>query len=211
MIAQNQATTVDTLARLVGSHGNTVREHLATLSAAGLVQRGHAPPSGRGRPRWHYLPTAASTASGSAYEGLALSLAEQLRRASNDPRGAAVEAGERWGSDLVSDTDPKSGVRRRVLTVLDQLGFDPDPEDSGDRVRLRSCPLLGAAQTHPDVVCSVHLGVMRGVVRSAGGNPDDVELLPFFEPDACHLEVTGNRAGRNEAVDNVVGGTTPNR
>lgn len=204
MTAQDGPTTVETLARLIGSHSNTIREHLATLISAGVVERRQAPPTGRGRPRWHYLPTHASRSESAAYEGLAISLVAQLERVANDPRGAAIEAGEHWGADLAEHTDADDGIRRRVLTVLDQLGFDPDPQLADGRVRLRSCPMLGAAEQHPDVVCSVHLGVVRGVVRSAGGNPDDVELLSFYEPDACHLRIHG-------AVDDRVRGDGSSR
>ncbi len=191
LILQAGLTPIGQLAEAVGSHPNTVREHLAVLFQAGLVERERAVPSGRGRPPWHYRATALALTQDTNYEGLAVALADQLMRMSADPRSAAIEAGEHWGDDVVDPNLPPSadddGVRRRVLSMLDELGFDPDPVPVDGRMRLRACPMIGAAERDPDVVCSVHLGLVRGIVKHAGGDPDSTELLPFFEPDACHV------------------------
>jgi predicted ArsR family transcriptional regulator len=52
---------------------------------------------------------------------------------------------------------------------------------------LTQCPLLDAARTHPDVVCGVHLGIVRGALQEWGTSLGEVELLPFSEPGACRL------------------------
>lgn len=191
LIEQDGLSPIGPLADGVGSHPNTVREHLAVLLEAGLVTRERATPSGRGRPPWHYRATALALTHDTSYEGLAVALADQLKRMSADPHSAAIEAGEHWSSEIVDPNLPPSpdgdGVRRRVLSMLDELGFDPDPVPVAGRMRLRACPMIGAAEREPDVVCSVHLGLVRGIVKNAGGDPDSTELLPFFDPDACHL------------------------
>ncbi|MGE5307419.1 MAG: hypothetical protein ACM3KG_00200, partial [Hyphomicrobiales bacterium] len=71
--------------------------------------------------------------------------------------------------------------RERAFTMLADLGFDPDA--AGAVVRLRTCPILGAAAAHPDVVCAIHAGLIEGV----SGEPA-VRLLPFAEPGACRVE-----------------------
>lgn len=191
LIEQDDLVSVTQLSTLIGSHPNTIREHLATLCGSGLATREHGRSPGRGRPPWHYRATALALSHGADYQGLAVALAEQLERMSLDPRDAAIEAGERWGMALVDpDEAPATssdGVRSRVLSMLDELGFDPDPEPCDGRVRLRSCPMLGAAERKPDVVCSVHLGLVRGVVKHAGGDPDATEMLAFYEPNSCHV------------------------
>lgn len=179
--------SINTLATLVGTHPNTLRGHLDALIEVGLVSRERAPISGRGRPSWLYLPTPAATQHGSEYATLAAVLAGQLERSSARPHDDAISAGERWGQDLAEGAPPAAEVRDQVVTLLDELGFRPELDHDDGRVRLRSCPLSDAAQQHRDVVCGVHLGMIRGILKNAGADPDSAELLAFYEPDACHL------------------------
>ena len=76
------------------------------------------------------------------------------------------------------------------MELLDDLGFGPEtvPDEPSD-VRLTRCPLLEAAHRHPDVVCGVHLGIVRGALARHGADPAGAELLPFAEPGACRLLV----------------------
>lgn len=185
-----------TLAALVAAtdlHENTVREHLDGLLHAGLVRRHRAEPSGRGRPAWLYESTAAASP-GSEYAGLAAALAGTIARTSPDPARTATTAGEDWGHELARDrgtgpTTPQE-ARRRVLELLDDLGFEPeaDPAEPAD-VRLTRCPLLEAAHRHPEVVCAVHLGIVRGALEEYGADPAGAALTPFAEPGACRLVV----------------------
>jgi predicted ArsR family transcriptional regulator len=54
-------------------------------------------------------------------------------------------------------------------------------------VRLRRCPLLEAARQEPEVVCSVHLGVLEGALEALGSLCVRPTLVPFAEPGACRL------------------------
>ena len=94
-------------------------------------------------------------------------LALQLARTSSDPREEAAAAGQAWGARLAGGVRPRprtaASARRGVVEVLDDLGFAPEPDARSSTVRLRECPLLEAAREHPEVVCSVHLGIARGV------------------------------------------------
>ena len=177
---------------ITGLHGNTVREHLEALVRAGLVRRERAEPNGRGRPAWLYDAT--SEESTSEYAGLAAALAASIARTSRHPGEDAAAAGEAWGHELVRDRaeaaeDPVA-ARDAVLGLLDDLGFDPrqDPQ-APSRVRLARCPLLAAAHRHPEVVCGVHLGLVRGALEEHGADPAGTDLVPFAEPGACLLVV----------------------
>lgn len=180
------------LTQITGTHGNTVREHLATLRSAQLVRREPAPSHGRGRPAWLYQPDVTQTHD---YARLATALADQLTRISSDPQGEAVEAGERWGDSLQPEDSGDHSVREQVITMLDELGFSPDLDVDDDSVRLRSCPMIEAASARPDVVCSVHEGIIRGFVKSIGADPAEAELLAFYEPDACHVHFHNTARG----------------
>jgi predicted ArsR family transcriptional regulator len=187
---QPEAVSLAALVRLTGSHENTVREHLNALLGAGLVRRRLAPSKGRGRPAWLY-DCWESDPEQAEYAGLAAALARSLARTSPDPRAAAREAGEEWGRELAAArlvADPHIVGPGIVVALLDELRFEPvvDEETVVD-VRLMQCPLLETAYRQQDVVCEVHLGLVRGALRQLGSDPEGARLMPFAEPGACLL------------------------
>jgi predicted ArsR family transcriptional regulator len=189
---QPEPTTQAALVAATGLHENTVREHLTGLVRRGLVRRFRAEPSGRGRPAWLYEHIAEP--GGSEYAGLAAVLARTIARTSPDPTRDATDAGEEWGHQLARDrvaaaTDPEH-ARELVVEMLDDLGFEPERDTgSPSTVRLTRCPLLEAAHRHPEVVCGVHLGIVRGALEEYGADPSGSDLVPFAAPGACHLVV----------------------
>lgn len=190
---QPDPTTQAAIVAATGLHANTVREHLDGLVRRGLVRRTRARPSGRGRPAWLYEAVAEDPAR-SEYAGLASALAVTIARHSPDPQRDAADAGESWGRQLARDRGasplPPEEARAQVVELLDDLGFDPSPEEEHpEHVRLTRCPLLEAAHRQPDVVCSVHLGLVRGVLAEYGASADGSALQPFSEPGACRLVV----------------------
>ena len=181
------------LVELTSLHANTVREHLDTLVRSGLAARSRAQTTGRGRPAWLYRATSAMSES-SEYAGLAAALSGAIARTSPNPRADAELAGEEWGHDLArkrgaAPTTPEA-ARDRAVELLDDLGFDPEQHpDDPSAVRLYRCPLLDAARRNPKIVCSVHLGVLRGVLTEYGVDPAGSDLVPFAEPGSCLLVV----------------------
>ncbi|MDP3892395.1 metalloregulator ArsR/SmtB family transcription factor [Nocardioides sp.] len=189
---QPEPVTQAALVTATGLHPNTVRDHLDGLVRLGLVRRHAAEPSGRGRPAWLYEPTTGPA--GNGYAGLAAALAAAIARTSARPRAEATAAGEAWGRELAESrggtTRTPEEARSQVIELLDDLGFAPETgEDRPSDVRLTRCPLLEAAHRHPDVVCGVHLGIVRGALARHGADPTGAELLPFSEPGACRLVV----------------------
>lgn len=191
---QPEPLTQSALVAATGRHPNTVREHLEGLVRAGLVRRSLAAPLGRGRPAWLYEAVGDPGSADSEYAGLAAALAAAIARSSSRPREDATAAGEAWGHELVRDraesaTDP-ADARARVVALLDDLGFAPE-QDAADpaEVRLTRCPLLAAAHRHPEVVCGVHLGIVRGALEEYGVSPAGSDLAPFSVPGACRLTV----------------------
>jgi len=139
------------------------------------------------------------------YAALASVLAAQVGRISAQPGADAIEAGRMWGRELVRGSQLSQGqlsgaavspsavaTRRTVVTLLDELGFAPSADARVSVVRLRRCPLLEAAHRNPEVVCSVHLGLVRGALDELGADPGRTEaiaLQPFSEPGACRLDM----------------------
>jgi predicted ArsR family transcriptional regulator len=183
-------------------HANTLREHLEALISRGLVRRVRSAPSGRGRPAWLYeATTPAVDRAGSEYAGLAATLAAHLHRTSADPRADAVAAGRSWGHELARKAGPPEGTgdaaaRRKLVALLDDVGFCPEADERATTVRLTRCPLLETAKEYPDVVCGVHLGIVRGALEEYGADDSRTDLEPFSEPGACRLELLTRKAGR---------------
>jgi predicted ArsR family transcriptional regulator len=198
---------VAALSTLIGQHSNTIREHLDTLSAGGLVVRTKAQARGRGRPAWLYsaAPAVGSDSGTREYASLASALAAHIQQTRPQPMADAIEAGRKWGQELARESQVSQGqlsgpklltsavaIRREVVTLLDGLGFAPSVNARVSVVKLRHCPLLEAAHRNPQVVCAVHLGLVRGALDELGADPDrteDTALRPFSEPGACRLDL----------------------
>ena len=125
---------------------------------------------------------------------LAATLAAHIHRTSRDPRKDAVEAGSSWGRELARRTgrpEPAgdAGARRQVVRLLDEVGFAPEADEALMTARLTRCPLLDTAKEFPDVVCGVHLGIVRGALEEYGAGGSRTSLVPFAEPGACLLHL----------------------
>lgn len=55
--------------------------------------------------------------------------------------------------------------------MLDELGFDPArvDDESTSTVAFTHCPFAELAETDPEVVCSLHRGMVEGFVDEVGG------------------------------------------
>ena len=71
--------------------------------------------------------------------------------------------------------------------TLAELGFEPENRESdcATEVRLHDCPFREIALTRGDVVCSVHEGLLMGMLEEMGGTVGVDGLDPFVEPSLC--------------------------
>lgn len=182
------------LAGATGLHVTTVRFHLDVLLRAGLVASRSQPRATAGRPRTIY--TAVSREPG-GYPALTRLLAAHLADTPEERAVRAEQAGATWAAELTTEAAPSSEVdaeeaARVVTRMFAELGFDPElAGDQADRqIRLRACPFRAAARANPEVVCSVHLGLLRGTLTRLGAPPTTTRLLPFVEPELCLAQLT---------------------
>jgi predicted ArsR family transcriptional regulator len=193
--ARDGASDAGELADEVGLHINTVRSHLQLLEDAGLVTSETEVRTVRGRPRLLFRATPEPRpVPDSDYRGLAAILAGTVAQDPATAADVAVDAGVRWGRQLATTRPAPRDVTVTELAVglLDELGFAPRPV-AGDPavIDLTRCPYLAVAEAHPEVVCGVHLGVLRGALAAAGVQGADVSLVPFATPTTCRVSLAG--------------------
>lgn len=191
------------LAERLDLHVNTVRSHLAVLEDAGLVDVITEDRSRPGRPRRLHravegaVPTALADDRG--YRFLAQILASYLGANVEDAAAEAEQAGAAWGRFVVDAPAPFATIDaedavERLVHLLDEFGFEPHlVGGDGERpeVVLERCPFLDVARDHQEVVCSIHLGLMRGALDELEVDVEVEDLIPWARPDACvsHLRV----------------------
>jgi predicted ArsR family transcriptional regulator len=178
------------LAERIGLHPTTVRTHLEVLVDAGLATAAREVRRVPGRPRVLYSAVAQVPESQDGYRLLAEILSSELAASAEDPSARAAAAGAAWGRFLVSAPEPFADMtaargRSAVVALLARLGFAPEVSAGGAQIRLRRCPFIDVAREHADVVCAVHLGLMRGALAALDAPLEVEELVPFAEPDAC--------------------------
>jgi predicted ArsR family transcriptional regulator len=173
--------TTAEIAQTLGLHPNTVRPHLDRMREVGLVVVGAATRGEIGRPQHRY-----SLAPGAPSLGLeppTMPLLARLLLGVARRAGAGAADAEAIGHD--------EGVRRAVpyaeapsslealVAELDRLGFDPivgaGDDDDTAVVAFANCPFADIAAEHPDLVCSLHRGLVSGFVAGMG----DAEVREF--------------------------------
>jgi predicted ArsR family transcriptional regulator len=189
------------LAATTGLHVSTVRFHLQILERAGLVRSRPQPRGGSGRPRTVYTPAHHDEPERgpSPYEQVASLLAAHLDDTAAGRTARAQRAGAAWAAQLTpaaGSTNMETAMSlevaaRRVNDVFADIGFDPELTTTGEhrRIALRACPFRAVAREHPEVVCAMHLGLLRGALARLGAPPTASELLPFVEPELCIAHV----------------------
>ena len=181
--------SIPELAADLGLHPNSIRTQLDLLVDAGRIVRSPAVTGRRGRPPLRYRAVRQIDA-GAPYRDLAAVLAFQLGEAP-DAAERALAAGERWGRSAVAAEPPADPGRSsgesmdQLLAILETSGFRPETAAHGGPIRLRRCPFLPLARDQSEVVCAVHLGLIRGVLEATGSALDADRLEPLVEPDLC--------------------------
>jgi len=170
-----------------GFNHNAIRQHLAKLTGAGLVDEQQAPPSGRGRPRLQYTVAPAAESRWGVtgpYERLATLLTEILR--SGD---SPVEVGRRTGRRPLTSEEAAGAPIGPVVDEMARQGFDPVVRRRGNHldITLQTCPFVSAVLTDPATVCDLHLGLAQGFAEAVDGITID-ELVPK-DPRRAHCRL----------------------
>jgi predicted ArsR family transcriptional regulator len=183
----------------IGLHPTTARQHLEMLVEAGLVERVREERTVRGRPRVLYRATAEQEeGGGGGYRLLAEILASLIESSVRRPADRAEMAGNAWGRALVERARPLTRLSRpeavgRVSALLDELGFEPETSDDSRTILLHRCPIREVASGHRAVVCSAHLGLIKGALEELGTPAEAATVEPLVTPTLCIAHLGGTR------------------
>jgi predicted ArsR family transcriptional regulator len=207
------------VAQRMGLHPNTARFHLEALTEAGLAVRETEDRETPGRPRIGYRAAADGPAGRRRYRLLAEMLTSLIVATMPEPAKAAEDAGREWGAYLTEQPPPyrkltASEAVAKLTAVMEELGFSPQAEaaDGGGQYRLclRQCPFREVAQHHQEVVCSLHLGLMRGALDRMRAPVTASRLDPFVEPSLC-VALLNEREDSGEREPAGAGAPRPGR
>lgn len=190
--------TAREIAERLGLHANSVRFHLDALTASRDVVRGREPRDAPGRPSVTYAATPeAPRVARRRYHLLARMLAQFLHDQLHDPDTTGEQVGRSWSRSLpvgrrAGSATTEAQALDALTDSLDDVGFDSRSvnDDDGLRIEVSHCPFLEVASDYEDVVCSLHLGLMRGVLEQLQAPINVQALEPLVEPGLCRARLS---------------------
>lgn len=194
--------TASELADAFGIHPNVARHHLDRLVGEGYLEVTGPPPdreSGAGRPPRHYRATGKEVSIAyppRRYDLLADLLVKVVERLDpEDGSRIAEQIGFEFGAELAGQVGidggaDAAGALRAVSGALETIGFGMADEPSDGTLLTRHCPFGKTAAEHPEIVCKIDQGIVRGLMEAARGTPAPVVVSPHEGPDeSCVAEV----------------------
>lgn len=178
----------------LGLHVNTVRPHLERMRDVGLLAVTTEARRGVGRPQHLYQLTTDAPSLGLEPPTFPLlaSLLLRLVEVSGVGAGDAVEVGREHGAVVAGTARPGAPALDVLVAEQAELGFDPVcvPTEQGATIAFGHCPYGELARSHSEVICSLHCGLVEGLVDGLGG----AEVISFHtlaDRVPCQVELVG--------------------
>jgi len=173
-------------------HPNTVRPHLERMREVGLLDVITDARGTVGRPQHRYSLAADAPALGfepPAFPALARMLL-RLAASAGLPPADAVEAGREHGAALAARHRPAGTCAEALAAELAVMGFDPESatDDDSATIAFTRCPFSELAEANPELVCSLHRGLVEGFV-DARGDGQVVEFHDLSDRAPCQVEI----------------------
>lgn len=173
-------------------HSNVARHHLDRLAADGYLRVTRQRRSGRtgpgaGRPAKCYEATDKEIAvqfPPRRQELLADLLVQVIERVAPESAAAAAEeVGFEFGRQLVAELGGTPGEDSgstidAVASIMAGVGFETVPDADEPRLLTSHCPFGATAAKHPEVVCKIDQGIVRGVLDAIGTSSTPAIVTP---------------------------------
>jgi predicted ArsR family transcriptional regulator len=183
------------VAATLNLHPNTVRPHLERMRDVGLVEVDTVARGGVGRPHHRYALSAEAPGLGlepSPWPTLARMLVSAASSGGLDGTDLHTAGVEQGRHDAHLRWQGHDDAVAALTNEQARLGFDPEvvTDDDTTTMAFAHCPFRELAEEHPELVCSLHCGMVEGLVDELGGhevtrfrsladrNPCQVELAP---------------------------------
>ncbi len=179
------------IAETLELHPNTVRPHLDRIREVGLLEVVTDAQGTVGRPQHRYSLAADAPSLGfepPAFPVLARMLL-RLAATADLPAADAVEAGREQGAAAARQR-PAGTCAEALTAELAALGFDPESvvDDDGATIAFTRCPFRELAEANPDLVCSLHRGLVEGFA-DARGDGAVLEFHDLADRTPCQVEI----------------------
>ncbi|MGW4212392.1 helix-turn-helix transcriptional regulator [Lentzea sp. NPDC004789] len=186
VVRQTAPISKDEASEAIGLPRTTAAFHLDKLVEMGLLDVLHERRSGRtgpgaGRPAKLYRRSGEQievSLPDRRYEAASHLLTDALLEAETTGEPAREILNRRayeWGSDLAAEADGD------VVRALEDLGFEPQPEDG--TILLGNCPFHSLAQKHTQLVCGMNLCLVSGILDGIAARSHTASLDP--SPGHC--------------------------
>ncbi|HEY2815185.1 MAG TPA: helix-turn-helix domain-containing protein [Acidimicrobiales bacterium] len=190
--APHPLATAD-IAETLGLHVNTVRPHLERMREVGLLEVQSDNRGSVGRPQHRYLLAPDAPSLGLEPPTFPILARMLLRAARLAGAGAedAADAGREQGRVGGAKVKRRSCIDA-LVGELDRLGFDPAIAGDYDTatIAFAHCPFRELAEANPDLVCSLHRGMVEGFVEAAGeGEVEVTEFHTLVHRTPCQVEL----------------------
>jgi len=165
----------------LGLHPNTVRPHLDRMRDVGLLDVSVDARGEVGRPQHRY--SLAEDAPSLGFEPPMMpflaSMLVRLAELAGAGGADALEVGRDQGRAEAARYRTAPSCLEALVAELGRLGFDPtvEADDDGETalIGFAHCPFRALAEEHPELVCSLHRGIIEGFVDAMG----DAEVMDF--------------------------------
>ncbi|MFQ5948470.1 MAG: helix-turn-helix transcriptional regulator [Acidimicrobiia bacterium] len=196
--------TAAQIAELFDIHPNVARHHLDRLTTEGYLRGSRQRRSGRrgpraGRPAKSYEATDKRinlSYPANRHDLLAELLVRVVERlAPDDAPRVAEQVGKEYGLQLAAEIGlpEEEGFEQASMAVAKAMmgvGFGMNTEPREGLLLTHHCPFGQTAADHPDVVCKLDQGIVKGLMQAVHGKARPVAVTPHQRPeDDCVTEV----------------------
>lgn len=198
-----EAVTASQISELFEIHTNVARHHLDKLVADGYLQVTHRRRTGKqgpgaGRPAKHYEPTSKEVSvqfPARRYDLLAELLARVVMRvAPQDAAEIAEDIGREYGREIAAEVGlPRDAgfdvAVQAVARAMMGVGFDTKPGQGHNLLVTHFCPFGQTALNHPEIVCKLDQGIVRGLLEETQQTGEPVVFPHVRAGDDCVTNV----------------------